>query len=141
MLPACRELGIGFVAYAPLGRGFLSGTIPTRDALAEGDRRRDHPRYAAENMEKNAPLVAALEGVALRLGATPAQVAIAWVLSRGEDVVPIPGTKKIRWLDENIAALDITLPADEIAALETVFAPGVTAGDRYPPGGMKRIGL
>ena len=139
ILPACRELGIGFVAYSPLGRGFLSGTIPNREALGEKDRRRDHPRYAAENMAENARLVDALREIGSVVGATPAQVCIAWLLHR--DVVPIPGTKKVRWLEENAAASDIRLSDDQLATLEAAFPPGVTAGDRYPPGGMKRVGL
>ena len=141
VLPTCRALGIGFVAYSPLGRGFLSGTIPTRDALGEGDRRRDHPRYQAENIQKNTRLVVTLRKVAEGLGATPAQIAIAWLLSRGEDIVPIPGTKKTSWLDENIAATDLVLTNAVLGRLEEVFVPGVTAGERYPPGGMKRVGL
>ena len=141
ILPTCRELGIGFVPYSPLGRGFLSGTIPSRDSLIEKDRRRDHPRYSEENIAKNTRLVAALKAVAEDLGATPAQVAIAWLLSRGEDIVPIPGTKKVKWLEENIRAVDLSLSEAALARLEEVFTPGVTAGDRYPPGGMKRVGL
>ncbi len=139
ILPTCRELGIGFVAYSPLGRGFLSGTIAGPDALIEADRRHAHPRYAAENMAKNARLVEALREIAEGIGATPAQVCIAWLLHRG--VVPIPGTKKIRWLEENAAAAEIRLSEAQLTALETAFPPGVTAGERYPPGGMKRVGL
>lgn len=139
VLPLCRELGIGFVAYSPLGRGFLSGTIPSRASLVENDRRRAHPRYSDENIAKNTGLVESLREVARDVGASPAQVAIAWLLSRGEDIVPIPGTKKVGWLEENIAATDLVLPEEALARLEAVFAPGVTAGDRYPPGGMKHI--
>jgi len=139
VLPTCRELGIGFVAYSPLGRGFLSGTIPSRDSLIETDRRRAHPRYSEENIAKNTPLVEALRPVAEDAGATPAQVAIAWLLSRGDDIVPIPGTKKVRWLEENLAATDLVLPEALLARLEQVFRPGVTAGDRYPPGAMKQL--
>lgn len=141
ILSTCRELGIGFVAYAPLGRGFLSGEIPDLGSLTEQDRRRDHPRYAAGNMARNASLLEAIRSVAERNGASMAQVAIAWVLSRGEDVVPIPGTKKIKWLDANIAALDVPLGDADLAGLEATFRPGVAAGDRYPPGGMKRVGI
>jgi aryl-alcohol dehydrogenase-like predicted oxidoreductase len=141
ILPTCRELGIGFVAYSPLGRGFLSGTIPTRETLIEKDRRRDHPRFSEENIAQNQRLVEALTAVAGEAGASPAQVAIAWLLARGPDIVPIPGTKKIKWLDENIAACDVSLGEAQMAALEAAFPPGVTAGDRYPPGGMKRVGI
>jgi aryl-alcohol dehydrogenase-like predicted oxidoreductase len=139
ILPACRELGVGFVAYSPLGRGFLSGTISDREDLFEDDRRRAHPRYSAENIATNAKLVEALRGVAREAGATPAQVCLAWLLRQG--VVPIPGTKKVRWLEENAAAAAIALDDAQLAALEAAFPPGVTAGDRYPPGGMKRVGL
>lgn len=139
VLPTCRELGIGFVAYSPLGRGFLSGTIPSRDSLIENDRRRDHPRYSEENIARNLALVDALKSVAQESGGTPAQVAIAWLLTRGEDIVPIPGTKKTKWLEENVAALDLTLSDAQADRLAEVFRPGVTAGDRYPPGGMKRV--
>ncbi len=141
ILPTCRELGIGFVAYSPLGRGFLSGTISSRDNLIEIDRRRDHPRFDAENIARNRALIEALKAVADSAEASPAQVAIAWLLARGEDVVPIPGTKKVKWLDQNIAATDLDLTAAQMAALEAAFPPGITAGDRYPPGGMKRVGI
>ncbi len=139
ILPTCRELGIGFVAYSPLGRGFLSGTIPDRETLGAKDRRRDHPRYSAENMEKNGRLVDALRQIGGAVDATPSQVCIAWLLHRG--VVPIPGTKKVRWLEQNAAASEITLSNAHLASLDAAFPPGVTAGDRYPPGGMKRVGL
>ena len=141
ILPACRELGIGFVAYSPLGRGFLSGTIPTPDALVANDRRRDHPRYSPENMAANARLVAVLDEVAAEIDAAPAQVAIAWLLSRGEDIVPIPGTKKVKWLDQNIEAVQLELGDAQLGRLEEAFPAGVTSGDRYPPGGMKRVGI
>ncbi len=139
VLPTCRELGIGFVAYSPLGRGFLSGTISSRDSLIEDDRRRAHPRYSEENIASNTPLVEALATVAEEVGATSAQVAIAWLLSRGDDIVPIPGTKKIRWLEDNVAATGLVLPDHVLAQLEEAFRPGITAGDRYPPGGMRAI--
>lgn len=132
ILPLCRELGIGFVAYAPLGRGYLSGTIGSPDDLIADDRRRAHPRFSAENMSRNAALIATLNAVAGELGASMAQVALAWVLSRGRDVVPIPGTKKVKWLDENIAAADLTLTPGQIGRLEEAFRPGAAAGLRYP---------
>lgn len=141
ILPLCRDLGIGFVAYSPLGRGFLTGAIPSRDALIEGDRRLAHPRFADDAFAQNAGMLDALRGVAEARGAAPAQIAIAWLLSRGDDVVPIPGTKKRRWLDENIAAADIALTPDDLAALSAAFAPGATAGTRYPAGAMTKLGL
>ncbi|HMB47373.1 MAG TPA: aldo/keto reductase, partial [Afifellaceae bacterium] len=141
ILPTCRELGIGFVPYCPLGRGFLSGTIPTRDALVEDDRRRAHPRYQDENMAKNSRLLEALGAVAREAGASPAQVAIAWLLARGPDLVPIPGTKKVKWLDENIAAVDLALSDGQMAALEEAFPPGAAAGERYPESDLKRVNL
>lgn len=141
ILPACRALGVGFVAYAPLGRGFLTGAIPDLDALIADDRRRDHPRFSAENIERNAPLVEAIRGVAAAHGATPAQVAVAWVLSRGEDVAAIPGAKKRRWLEENAAAAELTLAPAETAALEAAFPPGVAAGTRYPEKQMASLGI
>jgi aryl-alcohol dehydrogenase-like predicted oxidoreductase len=141
ILPACRELGIGFVAYSPLGRGFLSGTITGADALADDDRRRDHPRFAQENIERNLVLLEALRAVAAARHATPAQVALAWLLARGEDVVPIPGTKRRTWLEENVRAPDLRLDESDLAQLDEAFPPGITAGERYPAGQMNRVGL
>ena len=141
ILPLCRELGIGFVAYAPLGRGFLSGAIRGVADLIDDDRRRAHPRFAEENIARNVALVDALAEVAAELGASPAQAALAWLLDRGEDVVPIPGTKRRAWLDANADAVALELTEEARARLDTVFRPGVTAGDRYPPGQMKRLGL
>jgi aryl-alcohol dehydrogenase-like predicted oxidoreductase len=131
ILPTVRELGIGFVAYSPLGRGFLSGAFKSLDDLPEDDRRRMMPRFQPENFAQNLELVAAVEAVAREKGATPAQIALAWVLSRGEDVVPIPGTKRRTYLEENVAALDIELTADDLERLEAAFPQGATAGDRY----------
>ncbi len=141
ILPTCRELGIGFVGYAPVGRGFLTGAITSRDAFVEGDGRLGHPRFAKENMQKNKPLLGPLQTVATAHGATMAQIAIAWALAQGDDIVPIPGTKRRKYLDENLGALDITLSADELASLADAFPPGITAGTRYPPGGMKGVGI
>ena len=141
ILPACRELGIGYVAYAPLGRGFLTGAIRTPADLIADDRRHDHPRFQPENMARNAGLLPALERLAASKGATPAQIALAWVLAQGKDIVPIPGTKRPERLDENLAALDIELAATDLAELGRVFTPGVTAGTRYPAGQMKRVGI
>lgn len=141
ILPACRELGVGFVAYSPLGRGFLSGTIRKADDLIENDRRRAHPRFADDNITRNLAKVEVLDAVAREAGATPAQVAIAWVLQRGGDIVPIPGTKRRTYLDQNIQAAGLVLPAAALARLEAAFKPGSTAGERYPAGQMKRLGL
>jgi aryl-alcohol dehydrogenase-like predicted oxidoreductase len=141
ILPACRELGIGFVPYSPLGRGFLSGTITRLDVLDDNDRRREHPRFEQENLERNVGLLATLERVAGAKGCAPAQVALAWLLAQGEDIVPIPGTKRRRLLEENAAAIDVALEPADLEALDTAFPPGVAAGERYPAGGMRRVGI
>ncbi len=141
MLPLCRELGIGFVAYSPLGRGFLTGTIRSPADLGEGDRRLDHPRFHVENMARNAPLLEPLDAIAAERGLTSAQVALAWVLQRGVDIVPIPGTKRRRYLALNVAASEVRLSAEECDRLETVFGPGVTAGTRYPEKQMGGLGI
>jgi aryl-alcohol dehydrogenase-like predicted oxidoreductase len=141
ILPLCRELGIGFVPYSPLGRGFLSGTIQSFDNLIETDRRREHPRFAAENIAKNKALLEPLTEIAQAKSCSPAQIALAWLLAQGDDIVPIPGTKQRKWLDQNIAAIDIVLGQGEIGRLNQVFQPGITAGDRYPAGQMRRLGL
>ena len=140
-LPVCRSLGISFVPYSPLGRGFLAGTITKLDNLLEKDRRREHPRFFAENLEKNVKLLGPLEQIAQRLKVKPAQVALAWVLAQGDDIVPIPGTKRRTYLEENAAAVDLTLSADDLAALNKAFPVGVTAGTRYPAGQMKSMGI
>jgi aryl-alcohol dehydrogenase-like predicted oxidoreductase len=132
VLPTVRELGIGFVAYSPLGRGFLTGSFKSPDDIAEGDFRSANPRFQGENFERNRAIVAAVEAVAERRRATAAQVALAWVLARGEDVVPIPGTKRRRYLEQNVAAATIALSADELAELDAAAPAGATAGDRYP---------
>lgn len=142
VLPACRECGIGFAAYSPVGRGFLTGAIKNLSAdLLAKDRRHDHPRFHPENFERNLKLLPALEEVAATKGCTPAQLALAWLLAKGEDIVPLPGTKQAARVDENLGAMDVTLDNADIAKLENVFAPGVTAGTRYPAGQMKRIGI
>jgi aryl-alcohol dehydrogenase-like predicted oxidoreductase len=140
ILPACRELGIGFVAYSPLGRGLLTGTIRKLDDIASHDRRRIHPRFHAGNLERNLELVKSIEEMASARGITPAQVALAWLLSRGDDVVPIPGTKQQRYLEQNVAAVDISLAPEDLERLGDVFRPGATAGERYPPGYFKTLG-
>ena len=141
VLPACRELGIGFMAYAPLGRGFLTATMKTLDALLPKDRRRDHPRFLADNIQRNAQLLAPLEKIAAARKCTPAQVALAWVLAQGEDIVPIPGTKRRPYLEQNAASLEVKLTGEEIAALAQAFPLNVTAGTRYPEKQLKALGI
>lgn len=141
VLPACRELGIGFMAYAPLGRGFLTATIKSLDALLPKDRRRDHPRFDPENINKNNKLLKVIEDVAAARQCTPAQVALAWLLAQGNDIVPIPGTKRRKYLEQNCAALEVKLSADDLSKLTQAFPPGVTAGTRYPEKQMKALGI
>jgi aryl-alcohol dehydrogenase-like predicted oxidoreductase len=141
ILPACRELGIGFMAYAPLGRGFLTATIKTLDALLPKDRRREHPRFSADNIGKNAQLLAPLERIAVAKRCAPAQVALAWLLAQGTDIVPIPGTKRRGYLEQNSAAADIRLAQEEIDALARAFPLNVTAGTRYPEKQLAGLGL
>jgi aryl-alcohol dehydrogenase-like predicted oxidoreductase len=131
ILPTVRELGIGFVAYSPLGRGFLTGRFTSTDDFGEGDFRRNHPRFQGENLQRNLELVERVEQLASEHGATPGQVALAWVLSRGDDVVPIPGTKRVRYLEENAAASELELTDDDLRRLDEAFPVGATAGDRY----------
>jgi aryl-alcohol dehydrogenase-like predicted oxidoreductase len=131
VLPVVRELGIGFVAYSPLGRGFLSGRIRSTDDLADGDFRKFHPRFQGENFQRNLDLVAKVDELATAKGATPGQLALAWVLAQGDDVVPIPGTTRAAHVEENVGALDVELTADDLAQLEEAFPKGATAGDRY----------
>jgi len=129
VLPTLRELGIGLVPYSPLGRGFLTGALRTLDSLDEKDFRRANPRFQAENLAENLAIVDAVEKVAAEAGATPAQVALAWLLAQGDDIAPIPGTKKVSRLEENVAADALELTADQLAALTELPAP---SGDRYP---------
>src|SRR5215467_1055815 len=130
-LPTCRELGIGFVAYSPLGRGFLTGQIKSPDDFAEGDFRGHLPRFQGENFQRNLDLVAQVEQIAEERGRTPGQVALAWLLTRGGDVVPIPGTKRRRYLEENAEAADVELTEEELERLQQAFPQGAAAGDRY----------
>jgi aryl-alcohol dehydrogenase-like predicted oxidoreductase len=132
ILPTVRELGIGFVPYSPLGRGFLSGAITSPDDLAADDYRRKSPRFQGENFDKNLQLVEQVRVIATEKGVTPSQLALAWLLAQGEDIVPIPGTKRRTYLEENIAAVEIVLTPEELNRLETVAPKGVAAGDRYP---------
>jgi aryl-alcohol dehydrogenase-like predicted oxidoreductase len=132
ILPTVRELGIGFVAYSPLGRGFLSGRFRSPDDLPEDDFRRRNPRFQAGNFERNLELVERVKEIAAEKGVTPSQLALAWVHAQGDDIVPIPGTKRRSYLEENVAAAAIALTEDDLARLDEVFPAGVTAGDRYP---------
>jgi aryl-alcohol dehydrogenase-like predicted oxidoreductase len=132
VLSTVRELGIGFVAYSPIGRGFLSGQIRTVDDLAPDDFRRNNPRFQGENLTKNLQLVDKVREVAAEKGVTATQLALAWVLAQGEDVVPIPGTKRVRYLEENAAAADVELDKEDLQRLDEVVPVGVAAGDRYP---------
>ncbi len=131
ILPTVRELGIGFVAYSPLGRGFLSGRFRSPDDFDEDDFRRQNPRFQGENFHKNLELVERVEELAAEKDVTPGQLALAWVLARGEDIVPIPGTTRVEHLEENVAALEIELTGDDLATIEAVFPRGAAAGDRY----------
>ncbi|MEH2434336.1 MAG: aldo/keto reductase [Nostoc sp.] len=132
ILPTVRELGIGFVAYSPLGRGFLSGAITRPEDLAADDFRRNHPRFQGDNFDKNLQLVAKVKEIADEKQVTPSQLALAWLLAQGEDIVPIPGTKRRTYLEENIAATEIVLTTDDLSRIETIAVKGITAGDRYP---------
>jgi len=131
ILPTVRELGIGFVAYSPLGRGFLTGQITAPDDLAADDFRRHHPRFQGEAFQRNLDLVKAVGAMASDKGCTPAQLALAWVLAQADDVVPIPGTKRRAYLEDNLGAIDVTLDADDIARIDAIMPPGAAEGQRY----------
>jgi aryl-alcohol dehydrogenase-like predicted oxidoreductase len=139
ILPTCRSLGVAFVAYSPLGRGFLTGRFKTPDDLPADDWRRTNPRFQGENFKKNLDLVARVEAIAAQRGCTASQLALAWLLAQGEDIVPIPGTTRRDRLEENVAAVDITLTRDDLAALDQAAPIGVAAGTRYTEGGMATI--
>jgi aryl-alcohol dehydrogenase-like predicted oxidoreductase len=132
ILPTVRELGIGFVAYSPLGRGFLSGRFRSPDDFDPDDFRRNNPRFQGENFTRNLQLVERVRQIAAEKGVTAAQLALAWVLHQGDDIVPIPGTKHVSYLEQNLRALDVELSADDLARIEEAFPKGVTAGERYP---------
>ncbi|MBA0213357.1 aldo/keto reductase [Pectobacterium brasiliense] len=131
ILPTCERLGIGFVPYSPLGRGFLTGAIRSPDDLAADDFRRTNPRFSGENFGKNLQLVEKINQLAQEKQVTPSQLALAWVLAQGEHIVPIPGTKRRRYLEENVGALDVTLTKEELAAIDAIFPPDAAAGERY----------
>ncbi len=138
-LGVCRELGIGFVPYSPLGRGFLTGTIKSPDDLAPGDWRRDNPRFKPPNFQKNLDLVKVVEDVAAKKHCTAAQIALAWLLAKGDDIVPIPGTRHRRRVEENAAAADIELTDDELARLDEAASPDAVHGERYPEGALAQL--
>src|SRR5207237_9027020 len=139
VLPTVRELGIGYVAYSPLGRGFLSGRFKSPADLPEDDFRRNHPRFQGENFQRNLQLVARVQEMAREKKCTPSQLAIAWVSAQGKDIVPIPGTKHRKYLEENAAASEVKLSAEDLRRLDRALPRGATAGDRYAPQGMKTV--
>ena len=139
VLPACRELGIGFVPFSPLGRGFLSGVVKGTEKLEQNDVRRRLPRFQEDNLEQNMVLVQRLEEMARSKGCSAPQLALAWLLAKGHEIVPIPGTKRRPYLEENIRAVEIALSTEELATLEEVFPLGGVAGARYPPESMRLI--
>ncbi len=139
VLPTCRELGVGFVAYSPLGRGFLTGRFRTIDDLPPDDYRRNSPRFQGDNFQKNLDLVTRVEEIARRKKCTPSQLALACVLAQGEDIVPIPGTKHRKYLEENVRALDVELTPSDLEEIDEVAPRGVAAGERYHEAGMRTI--
>ena len=139
VLPTVRELGIGYVAYSPLGRGFLTGQFRSEADFPEGDFRKNHPRFQGENFQKNLDLVSEVGKMAEEKGCTTAQLALAWVLAQGDDIVPIPGTKHVRYLDQNIGALDVELSDDDLKRLDEILPPGAAAGERYHARGMETV--
>lgn len=139
ILPTVRELGIGFVAYSPLGRGFLTGQIKSPDDFPEDDYRRFHPRFTGENFDRNIQLVREIGEMAGEKGCTPAQLALAWVLARGKDIVPIPGTKRRTYLQQNIGALSVQLSESDLERIDRIIPPGAAAGDRYHAQGMTTV--
>ncbi len=141
ILPTVRELGIGFVAYSPLGRGFLTGRFKTVDDFPADDFRRNSPRFQGENFAKNLELVKTIEEIAKSKGCTPSQLALAWVLAQSDDIVPIPGTKHIKYLDENLGALNVRLTGDELRRINDVVPVGAAAGMRYPAQSMRAVNL
>ncbi|HEV2564442.1 MAG TPA: aldo/keto reductase [Microvirga sp.] len=141
ILPTVRELDIGFVPYSPLGRGFLTGQIKSVDDLSDDDFRRNSPRFQGENFQKNLDLVREIENMAREKGCAPSQLALAWVLAQGNDIVPIPGTKRRPYLEENVGALDVRLTTDDLARIDRIIPPGAAAGTRYPEPGMRMVGL
>ena len=139
VLATCRKLGVGFVAYSPLGRGFLTGAINTPEDFADDDYRRNSPRFQGENFFRNLDLVAKVKEIATRIGCNPGQLALAWVLAQGDDIVPIPGTKRRKYIEENAEAVDVVLSKSQLAELDAIFPLGAASGMRYPEGAMKTV--
>lgn len=140
MLATCRQLGASVVAYSPVGRGLLTGTVTSRDQLPDRDVRRSHPRFDESNLARNMAPVETLRQVAAEIGCTPAQAALAWVLAQGEDIVTIPGTKRVRYLEENVAAASLELTAEQLARLSAAVPAGAVAGERYPEEALRKVG-
>ena len=141
IIPECKELGVGYIAYAPLGRGLLTGRIKSVDDIPETDRRRKHPRFHPENLARNVQLVAELEAMAKRYGASAAQIALGWILAQWEGIVPIPGTNNARSVEDNMKAVDLVIDAKDLARLSDIFAIGSGAGERYMPNALKGVGI
>jgi aryl-alcohol dehydrogenase-like predicted oxidoreductase len=139
IVPTARELGVGIVPYSPLGRGLLAGALTSAESLSADDFRRNHPRFTRENIEHNLELVSRVRDIADELGCTPVQLALAWLLHQGDDVVPIPGTKHVRYLEENVAAAEVSLSAEQLHRLDELLPPGSVAGERYLEGGMAAV--
>jgi aryl-alcohol dehydrogenase-like predicted oxidoreductase len=139
IIPAARELGVGIVPYSPLGRGVLAGALTSTDDLSEDDFRRGSPRFQGDNLEQNLKRVERVREIADEIGCTPAQLALAWLLHQGDDVAPIPGTKRVKYLEENVAAADVEISDDQLAALDEAVPVGATAGDRYAEAGMATV--
>jgi aryl-alcohol dehydrogenase-like predicted oxidoreductase len=139
VFPVCRELGIGFVPFSPLGRGFLTGSVQSADGFADNDVRRLLPRFQGDNLQRNLALVQRLDDLSRGKGCSAPQLALAWVLAKGTDIVPIPGTKRRRYLEENVAAADIALSVSEVAALDAAFPIDAAAGARYPADSMRLL--
>lgn len=139
VLDACRELGIGFVAYSPLGRGFLTGRFKSTNDFPEGDYRRNSPRFQGDNFKRNLDLVSKIQQLAAKKNCTPSQLAIAWVMAQGKDIVPIPGTKRRKYLDENLGAIDVQLSAEDLSEIAAIAPKGVAAGERYPTNMMSHL--
>jgi aryl-alcohol dehydrogenase-like predicted oxidoreductase len=141
IVQTCRKLGMAIMAYSPLGRGFLTGTIKSLDALSEKDGRRNMPRFKPENIGQNASLIERMDAIAQQKGVSTAQLALAWAHAQGQDVFPIPGTKRVKYLEQNVAALDVALTAEDLKALNEMFPFGAASGTRYPEPAMKGLGI
>jgi aryl-alcohol dehydrogenase-like predicted oxidoreductase len=139
IVPTARELGIGIVPYSPIGRGILSGALTSTDDLSPDDLRRANPRYSEENLKHNLELVRQLRELAEEIQATPVQLALRWLLEQGDDVVPIPGTKRVSYLEENVGAADIDITGEQLRRLDELFPPGAVAGERYPEAAMAAV--